>query len=284
MRKIRALRHERFSPDAIFQLHRILTEGTLPDEHAAGRLRKSTERVVVEDDLGQVLHTPPTAGELPARLSAMCDFANGLTPGEFVHPVVRAVSLHFWLAYDHPFVDGNGRCARALFYWSMLASGYWLSEYISISKLIRQAPVQYGRAFLYTETDENDLTYFLLYHLRLIAQGVADLRDYVREKLAEQEVAQGAIQNRDPKLDLDGLNLRQIAVLGHALKHPSSTYTIAAHQTQYNVVYETARTDLFGLAKRRLFDMTKRGRLYVFTPVRDLERRLRRRGTTRRRR
>jgi Fic family protein len=63
-----------------------------------------------------VFHTPPPAAELPARLEAMCDFANSKTPDTFIHPVVRGIFLHFWLAYDHPFVDGNGRTARALFY------------------------------------------------------------------------------------------------------------------------------------------------------------------------
>ncbi|MBD3393724.1 MAG: hypothetical protein GF418_16430 [Chitinivibrionales bacterium] len=49
-------------------------------------------------------------------MEAGCDFANGKTPAFFIHPVLRAVTLHFWLAYNHPFADGNGRCARALFY------------------------------------------------------------------------------------------------------------------------------------------------------------------------
>src|SRR5205814_10028127 len=56
------------------------------------------------------------------------------------HPMVRSMILHFWLAYDHPFVDGNGRTARALFYWSMLRNGYWMFEYITISKIILSGP------------------------------------------------------------------------------------------------------------------------------------------------
>ena len=50
--------------------------------------------------------------------------------------VVRAILVHFWLAYDHPFVDGNGRTARALFYWVMAREGYWLCEYVSISRIL----------------------------------------------------------------------------------------------------------------------------------------------------
>ena len=113
----------------------------------------------------EIFHDPPPAEQLDERMAAMCDFANGKIPNHFIHPVVRAIILHFWLAYDHPFVDGNGRTARALFYWLMLRNNYWLFEFISISQIIRKAPIKYGRAFLYTETDDNDLTYFILYHL-----------------------------------------------------------------------------------------------------------------------
>ena len=65
----------------------------------------------------------------------------------FLHPVIRSILLHFWVAYDHPFVDGNGRNARALFYWSMLRHGFWLAEFFSISHEILKAPRKYYRAF-----------------------------------------------------------------------------------------------------------------------------------------
>jgi Fic family protein len=75
--------------------------------------------------------------DLPERMRALCAFANMRTGVDgFVHPIVRAIILHFMLAYDHPYVDGNGRTARALFYWSALKDGYWLIEYVSISRII----------------------------------------------------------------------------------------------------------------------------------------------------
>lgn len=52
--------------------------------------------------------------------------------------------LHFMLGYEHPFVDGNGRVARAMFDWAMLRNGYWLFEFISVSRIIRQAPAKYA--------------------------------------------------------------------------------------------------------------------------------------------
>ena len=76
----------------------------------------------------EILHEPPSADQLPKRVETMCAFANEQLKSGFIHPVIRSILLHFWLAYDHPFVDGNGRTARALFYWSMLRHKYWLFE------------------------------------------------------------------------------------------------------------------------------------------------------------
>jgi Fic family protein len=120
MRRIVELKDKPLTPELVFQVHREISEDALDIADGAGRFRRAEEDINVSDMEGTVFHTPPRAGELPARLQSMCDFANGVTPGFFVHPVIRGIILHFWLAYDHPFVDGNGRTARALFYWQML--------------------------------------------------------------------------------------------------------------------------------------------------------------------
>ena len=275
IQRIRELKDAPLTPELVFELHRIVTRSALDDPTAAGRFRLPHERIVVEDAYGEVLHTPPPAVMLESRMGELCDFANGKTPSFFLHPVVRAILLHFWLAYDHPFVDGNGRCARALFYWSMLRSGYWLSEFISISQVIRKAHVAYGRAFLYVETDENDATYFILYHLDLIRRAINELQEYLTRKMSEVREAERLLR------DSDELNHRQVALLSHALRHPGTAYTIASHQTSHNVVYETARTDLFDLERRGLLEARKRGRLYRFFAVRELQERMRARKARR---
>jgi Fic family protein len=176
--------------------------------------------------------------------------------------------LHFWLAYDHPFVDGNGRTARALFYWSMLRHNYWLCEYISISPIILKAPAQYQLAFLYTETDENDLTYFILYHLDLMQRALRQLHDYIKRKSAQVRKLESELRG------VVALNHRQRSLISHALRHPNQVYVVESHRLSHNVVYETARKDLIDLAKRGLLTARKAGRTWCFTPVSDLEMRL----------
>lgn len=269
MQRITELKKESLSPEMVLALHRLVTERTLEDATAAGRLRRPDEKRVVGDEYGEVFHDPPTAAELPARLRAMCEFANGRTPDYFVHPVIRAITLHFWLAYDHPFVDGNGRTARALFYWAMLHSGYWLFEFISISNILRKAPVEYGRSFLYTETDDNDLTYFVVAQTKVIRRAIAELHDYIARKTNEVREAEAHI--RALKL----FNHRQAELIRHALKHPFQEYTIGSHGQSHNVVYQTARTDLLDLKARGALAQKKRGKKLVFTVPRDLAERLR---------
>ena len=207
-------------------------------------------------------------------MKAMCDFANGIFPGFFVHPVIRAIILHFWLAYDHPFVDGNGRTARALFYWSMLRQGYWLFEFISISDILRKAPAKYARAFLYTETDDNDLTYFIVHQAEVIHRAICALHEYIEKKSLEIQQSERLLRA------WDHLSPRQVALLSHAMRHPGSTYSIEGHQCSHNTVYETARKDLLQLVDSGLIEKTKRGRTMVFRPPQDLQLRIERYTTT----
>jgi Fic family protein len=260
------------TPALVLELQRILTAGTLDDPNGAGRLQHADEErvVVVDVDTDQALHEPPPAAELPRRLQALCDFANEPEDGErFVHPVVRAVLLHFWLAYDHPFADGNGRTARALFYWYMRTHGYWLVEYLSISRILREAPAQYKRAFLHAETDNGDTTYFLLHQLQVIERAVHEFHGYLQRKIDEIRDVESLIAG-DARL-----NRRQLALLSDALRHPDRIYTIGGHATENRVTHETARNDVAALSERGLLERIRRRQGYGFIVPADLEQRLR---------
>lgn len=259
------------TPSSVLELHRIVTDGTLDNPDAAGRVQQpGEERVAIYDrDDGRRIHAPPPAEELPERLERLCDFANEDESSErFVHPVIRAILLHFCLAYDHPFEDGNGRTARILFFWSMREQGYWLVEYLPISKILREAPARYERAFLETETDEGDTTYFLIHQLQTIERAIAELHDYLRRKMSEIKEVEGLIH------DGDGFNHRQLGLLADALRHPGRSYSFRGHADTHRVTHETARADLSRLADRGLLARRKVGREYAFESPPDLASRL----------
>ena len=272
MQFVREIMDKDLTPDLVFTLQRIVTEGTLDDPSAAGRFRTEEEEIVLEDETGTILHIPPIASELKERLKKMCEFANGGGTKGFMPPAVRAIVLHFWLAYDHPFVDGNGRTARALFYWAMARQGFWLCEYLSISRILKKARASYSRAYLYTETDDNDLTYFILYQAKVLLQAIRELQDYLKRKAAEVREAEELVsQARALRQEL---NPRQLALLNHALKNPGARYTIESHQRSHDVSYQTARSDLLSLRDADILIQRKAGRAFTFSSPPDLRARL----------
>lgn len=261
---------EPLTVDRIKQIHRMVTDGTLDNSDAAGRFQEPGEdRVVIQNERGELLHIPPPAELLEERMELLCDFANstgGDTP--WMHPVTRAVVLHFWLGYDHPFEDGNGRTARAIFYWSMLHQGYWLTEYLSISSILKRGPAKYARAFLYSELDDNDFTYFLLFQLNVVKRAIESMRSWLQRKMEEVRTVEQSLKGTD-------LNYRQVALVGHALRNPGASYTYKGHAVSHDVSVASARNDLLDLQGRGLLSKHKRGRQHEFRPVQDLSSQLR---------
>ncbi len=273
MRELKRWLRQPLTPLAVFEMHRMLTDGTLKEPDSAGRFRRVEENIVVQDEAGNVLHVPPHADELPERLQAVCDFANaGNDNGNFLHPVVRAVVIHFQIGYDHPFCDGNGRTARALFYWSMLHSGFWMVEYLSISSILKQAPAQYTRSYLHTETDEGDTSYFLEHQLDVLLKAIEGVHGYIARKQQAQTQAETLLKPGS-KLART-LNHRQRALLLNALRHPDKAFTIEVHRRTHDVAYQTARADLQGLVAARLMHQDRQGKAFVYFARPDLAQKL----------
>jgi Fic family protein len=245
-----------------------MTRDTLPDGQASGRFRQTDDVFVVDGRDNEVVFTPPPADQLEERMKRLLDFANGSHSSEpFIHPLIRASILHFWLAYEHPYPDGNGRTARALFYWYMLKNGYWLFEFLTISRIIHASAMRYYRSFLYSEHDDNDVTYFLMFQLDVTRKALADLHQRLGEMSRQQE--------RMLAMKLTAkLNSRQRSILDHALRHPGQIYTFESHQRSQGITYQTARTDLMDLAARGLLTEVGTLRPRQFVPASDLERRL----------
>lgn len=268
MELARDARKELLTPELVRRIHAVVTQETLPAKES-GLYRTDDDKVRIYDERGETLFVPPDAREIEERIERLCTFANRPDESDpFVHPVVQSILLHFWLAYIHPFVDGNGRTARILFYWSMLRHGYWLAEYLSISKALRRAPGEYIRSFLRTESDDNDVTYFVDHQLHLLVGAIGDLHGYIDRKREENRRVRRFLEREQAKSD--GLNGRQLGLMRHAVGHANYLYTIVEHQQLHGIVYETARTDLMGLVERDLMVSEKVGRAFRFRVPKDL--------------
>jgi Fic family protein len=249
------------SPELILELHRIILAGAPGRNEAAGRLRREGEASAAIDALGVDGRELPPAGDLPRRLELMCTFAHDQPAGEFIHPLIRAAILHFWLAHDAPFVDGNGRVARALFRWVLLRRGYDQIDRLPVSAALAQAPAQYALSIRRSETDENDLTYFVLHQAAAVETAERAMREGNRREAVSRREAGRKLQS------FAELNSRQQALIAHALRHPETTYVIAGHQRSHGVTHQTARDDLFDLVRRGLLAVSRERRIYRFRAV-----------------
>jgi Fic family protein len=270
MERVEDLANEPLTAEAVFELQRILVEGTLDDPTRSGAFREVEDNIVVELlHSTETAHVPPPAGELPERLERLVAFANGETPEDWLHPVLRAIIVHFMIGYDHPFVDGNGRVARTLFYWAMLRYGYAYAKHLSISHVLRRAPAKYARAYLHTKTDSGDLTYFVDHQIGVILTSIESLSKYVQSKVADTREVEERLR------DSSELNHRQIRLLGHALRNPGFKYTVRSHENSHRVATNTARADLVDLVDKNLLIRSREGRRHVFLAPRDLAERIR---------
>jgi len=272
MEYIKEISNDELTPELIYELHSIVSKDTLDNSDAVGKLRTADDIYIGDDRDATIIHTPPKSVELQNRIENICNFANMENSSSFMHPVIRAIILHFLLAYDHPFEDGNGRTARALFYWSMLKQGYWTMEFISISRILKSAPAQYTKAYLHTETDDNDVTYFIIHQLEVINRAIIDLLVYLKNKSNEIKTVEQLIKKSPDLQNL--LNYRQIALINRALKSPDAVFYVESHRGSHNVTYDTARTDLLKLVDMGLLDKTKTGKAFSFSATSDLNEKL----------
>jgi Fic family protein len=245
------------TPELLLEIQQTVTKGTIKPEDV-GHFRSTDDINVVDAVSGTVKHIPPTHDKIPSLISALCEFINNENEEEFIHPILKGIILHFLIGFIHPFNDGNGRTARSIFYWYTLSRGYWMIEYLSISRSILKSKRKYALAYLYTEYDHNDLTYFMRYQIECMNEALAELIAYLEEKQDNQTKVHEVIRTNH------NLNHRQAEILMEMMDHQDQDFTIHQISEKFNIVYQTARTDLMHLESRGYITVTKRGKSFYY--------------------
>jgi len=227
------------TPENLLYIHRLISRDTLDKSQEEGMFRINDDIYVVNHSTSEVVHQPPHYEEIPRLLQDLCDFFNTDTR-DFIHPIIKGIIIHFMIGWIHPFNDGNGRTARTLFYWYMLKKGYWLTEYLSVSRIIKDSKNQYENAYLYTENDENDLTYFITYHIKTMEKAFDALKEYIRRK--QREVVLAA-----QFLKIPNVNERQAQVIKLLHEEPDRVLNSKEIENRFQISNFTARSDLKGL-------------------------------------
>lgn len=260
MERLKEWKDRPLSLQLLKEIQAQLTEGVI-EELRRGRFKTADDDIVVYDNrTNEVVHYPPPRQGMEERLQRLVDFANDDDEsGEFYYPVEKAAILHFMLGYEHPFCDGNGRTARALFYWYLLRKGCWIAEFLSISSMLKR-PVwrkRYNEAYVDVETCGFDLTYFVLMQMDCLSEAAKEFHAYVDGVQKEGREIDGLLRGV--------LNRRQLDLIRHAHRHPRYVYTAAEHARWHSVVLNSARTDLRDLVQKGFLKMAKRGHAMVYT-------------------
>ncbi len=256
IKEILKIKDKKLTKSLITEVHAIVSKDTLEKKEYEGAFRKNNEIKVVDALTGEVFYDPPDHKVLNQLIQDLCDSFNS-KDDTFIHPIVKGIMLHFLIGYIHPFVDGNGRTARALFYWYLMKQGYWIIEYLSISRIILKSPAKYSRAYLYTEYDENDLTYFIDYNLTCLSKALDEFKKYVKRQIAEKKEAYQLVKTED-------VNERQAQILHKFIHEPDVIMTIKEVESLYGVVYQTARTDLLDLVQKGYLQSKMDGKKMIF--------------------
>jgi len=238
---------EDLSLENILFIHKLIANQTLDNAADEGRFRESDDIHVVNHINSEIVHTPPPQNELDKLIEDVCTFFN-TDSKDFIHPIIKGCIVHFMIGWIHPFSDGNGRTARALFYWYMLKKGYWLTEYLSISRIIKDTKNQYEKAFLYTESDGNDMSYFITYHIKTMEKAFEALKQYISRK--QNEVFQAAKFMKIPMI-----NERMAQILKIINDDSDRILNTKAIESRFNISNFTARSDLKTLVNLGFLDV-----------------------------
>lgn len=249
-------KNQELSKALLFEIHSTITRDTVAREEQ-NRFRKNRDDIVVQGSIGKevyITHVPPKEVFLGQEIGRLIEFANNDSANEFIHPVTKAIFIHFWIGYLHPFTDGNGRLARAIFYWYLLKKGYWTMMYLPISTMLKKSPVQYAKAYIYSEQDDLDLTYFYDFHIRKIRQSLDEFKDYIQQ-------ISSVTKNIERKLkDIIILNNRQLLLIQHLLSDELASTTITSHVKLHDISRPTATQDFKILQKAGLIEKKRVGK------------------------
>lgn len=238
------------TPEFLLQIHSLMTYNTMDNPEDAGQFRQNDNVVVANSVTNEIVHRPPSFTEIPGAIAWFCQFANSNEVTVFIHPIIKGAILHFFISFLHPFVDGNGRTARAIFYWYLLKEGYWLTEYLSISRIIYKSKASYEKSFLQSEADGNDIGYFITYHLNALEKAFDELKAYIERKTAQKK-------DEVQLLKIGGITRRQASILHLFIKDADLIVTAKDIAGRMLVTQPTAKKDLSELVQSGLLTEIK---------------------------
>ncbi|MFT4093324.1 MAG: Fic family protein [Niabella sp.] len=238
------------------QLHQVLTKDTIKLKGIGNyRTNNKTDMSCVDASAG---YKPSDTKQIRECMSAIFEFYNNDAAPFFIHPLIKACIIHYLIVCIRPFKDANGRMARLLAQMYLLKKGYWIAGFIAVSNVISKFKLNYHKSIVQSQTDENNIGYFIHFYIQAVQMAYRSLRDFVGRISKEKK--------ENSLYKIPGYNERQTAVLQWIKEDAAKMVTIRELRSVYGVSKETARTDLNGLVEKgwiRYFNINKKAYAFV---------------------
>lgn len=207
LRYIDGLGRGEYTEEQIKTIHKLTVHKLIP-KNQSGRFRQ-TQVVLRSSATGEIAFRPPHSSEVPGLVS---DFLNWLNSEEqkSVHPVIRAGITHYTLAAIHPFVEGNGRTARAFATLVLFSEGYNIKKFFSLEEYFDKDAASYYSSLMQVSNQSEsltrrDLTPWIEYFSKALSVELTRIKERVRKlsvdlKLKKRIGQQIALSERQMKL------------------------------------------------------------------------------------
>ncbi len=229
----------------ILKIHEIVSRNTLEGDDAnfCGKFRD--DKVYIGEHEG-ITHTKieETLNEVIALISGH---------PRFIHGLIKGILFHYFIAYIHPFFDGNGRTARTLFYFKMIKNDLKFVELLSISANLKEHGKRYERSFELVKEHDLDMTFFIDFCL-----------DSLIAALEEVEIKVNYLMNFSSLESSMGINPNQVSLLQRMALNKYRPFTIEEYAKDIGKSREIARRELKGLLKKGLLKEEKKGKKFFY--------------------
>lgn len=169
-------KEEHIAPEVIKQLHELTVDKILSKEQT-GVFRK-TQVVVKNSITGEVSFKPPMAVAVPFQIKNLLEFVNNFEEDD-INPVLKSGAVHYELVRIHPFLDGNGRVARAFATLILYKEGYDIRKFFSLEEYFDKDAYRYYEALQSVEKNDGDLTFWLEYFTLGLSIELSKIREKV---------------------------------------------------------------------------------------------------------
>lgn len=167
-----------FTEDTFKTIHK-LTVYNLIDTDYQGNYRNK-QVIIKSATQGEVVFRPPVSVEIPYLINDFFKWSHS-EQAKFTHPIIRAAITHYQLVYIHPYIEGNGRTARAMATLLLYSLGYDFKQFFSLEQYFDSDIDSYYQALLSVQQSNSDLTYWLEY----FCYGLAIEIDKVKQQVAK---------------------------------------------------------------------------------------------------